>query len=328
MKNKITRWQAEHGTGAWVESLTEICETINSQTHESLPARVTPFQLMFSQNLSLQNTKKTNISQDHQAFLAQIPINDIDKICSDELVQKSATISEEPETTIEVALDMVPDKEVNHKSNSDPENPLEFKLVFSFFIKYMTDRTDIIILFFRNKSKQKAHETRSVSSSSPSTSSISPSPKTRHRSRQPTLLFSTKSDHRCATPRSKSPYFSIQSNLSAGNVSPPNVSIPEYLSPQIPKTLAAPIKPLSFLLLRPSPQQNWPSILSLSFQFQPVTAKLTESNLHRTGDAGSTSELSSSFCNTSTNLGGRNLRASGPVIYSKNILNFKIANFS
>ena len=43
VKNKITRWQSQHGTTSWVESLTEICEAINSQTHESLPAIVTHF---------------------------------------------------------------------------------------------------------------------------------------------------------------------------------------------------------------------------------------------------------------------------------------------
>ncbi len=35
VKNKITRWNAEHDTRVCVESLTEICEAINSQTHES-----------------------------------------------------------------------------------------------------------------------------------------------------------------------------------------------------------------------------------------------------------------------------------------------------
>ena len=164
---------------------------------------------MFSQNQSIRNTKKTNVSQDQQALLAQISVHDIDKICSDELLQRGATISKQLETTIEVALDMISDEEVNHESDSDLENLLEFSQVFSFFIKYMIDRTDIIILSLRNKSKQKAHETCSVSSSSSSTSSISPSPKTRHRSRQPTLLFSTKSDHRRVTPRSKSLYFNI-----------------------------------------------------------------------------------------------------------------------
>ena len=98
----------------------------------------------------------------------------------------------------------------------------------------MTDRTDIRILLFRNKSKKKGNETHSVSLSLSSTSSISPPPKTRHRSRQPTLPFSTKSDHRRATPRSKLPYFSLQSNLFAGNLAPPNVSVPEYPSPSIP----------------------------------------------------------------------------------------------
>ena len=265
-----------------------------------------PFQLMLSRNLLLRNNNKTNISQDQRAFLAQTSVNHIDKICSDEPLQRGATISEELGTTIEVALGMIPDEELNHESDSDSENPLECRQVFSFFIKYMTDRTDIIILLFRNKSKRKAHETRSVSSSSSSTSSISPPPKTRHRSRKPTLPFSTKSDNRHATFCSKSPYFSIQSNLSAGNVAPPNVSVPECPSPLIPWTPAAPIKPLSFLPLRPSSKQNQPSILSPFFQFQPVKTKLTESNLYRTGDAGSESESSSFSRNTSTNLGGHN----------------------
>ncbi len=142
---------------------------------------------MFSRNPSLRNTEKINISQDQQVFLAQISVNDIDKICSDDRLRRGATISEELETTIEVALDIVPDEEVNHESDSDLENSLEFGQVFSFFIKYMTHTTDIIILLFRNKSKQKAHKTRSVSSFSSSTSSISLPPKTRQRSRQPNL---------------------------------------------------------------------------------------------------------------------------------------------
>ena len=269
--------------------------------HKSLPARVAPFQLKFSWDSSLQNTQKTNISQDQRTFLAKISVNNIDKICSDEPLRRGAKMSEDLETTIEVALDIVPDEELNHKSDSDLEDLLEFRQVFSFFIKYMTDRTDIIILLFRNKSKQKAHKTRSVFSFLSSTSSISPPPKTRHRNRQPTLTFSTQSDHHRAT-RSKSPYFSIQSNLSTGNVAFPNVSVSEYPSPPIPWTPAAPIKPLFFLPLRSSLQQNRLSILSLSFQFQPDTTKLTGSSLLRTREAGSVFESSSSSCNTSTNL--------------------------
>ncbi len=212
------------------------------------------FQLMFSRKPSLRKTEKTNISQDQRGFLAQISVNNINKICSNEPLQRGAKISEELERTIKVAFDIVADEEVNHESDSDPENPLEFRQVFSFFIKYMTDRTDTIILLFRIKSKQKEHKTCSVSSSLSSSSSISPPPKTRNRSWQPTLLFSIKSDHCRATFRSKSPYFSIQSNLSDGYMAPLNVSVPEYLSPQIPQTLAAPIKPLSFLPLCPPPQ--------------------------------------------------------------------------
>lgn len=45
-------------------------------------------------------------------------------------------------------------------------------------------------------------------------------------------------------------------------------------------------------------------------------------------DISSTSESSSSFSNTSTNLGRCNLRLSELVSYSKNIFNFKNPNFS
>lgn len=89
---------------------------------------------MFSRNPSLRNTKKTGINHDQRAFLAQISVNDIDKICSDEPLRRGAKISEELETTIEVALDMIPDEEVNNPSDSDSENPLEFGYVFLFFI--------------------------------------------------------------------------------------------------------------------------------------------------------------------------------------------------
>ncbi len=101
---------------------------------------------------------------------------------SDEPLQRVATISEELETKIKILLDMVPDEEVNHKSDSDPENSLEFRQVFSFFIKYITHKTDTIILLFKNKSKQKAHETRSVCLSLSFASSISPHKKTKHKS--------------------------------------------------------------------------------------------------------------------------------------------------
>ncbi len=104
-----------------------------------------PFQLMFSRNPSLQNTEKTNISQGQQPFLAQISVNNIDRIYTDELLQKDARIFKELETTIRVALDMISDDEVNYESHLDPENLLEFGQEFSFFNKYITDRTYIII---------------------------------------------------------------------------------------------------------------------------------------------------------------------------------------
>ncbi len=55
VNNKLTKWQAEHGSEAWAESLMEICEAINSETHEFLAEKVAPFQLMISQNELLGN---------------------------------------------------------------------------------------------------------------------------------------------------------------------------------------------------------------------------------------------------------------------------------
>ena len=220
VKNKIIRCQAEYDTRAWAESPTEICEAINSQTYEYFPRRVTPFQLIFSRNPSLQNIKKTNISQDQRAFSAQISVNDIDKICSDLPLGREATISEQPETTIKVALGIVPDEEINHESDSGLENSLEFRLVFSFFIKYMMDVSDIIYSLLRNKNKQKAYETCCVSLSLSFTLSITPLPNTRHRSWQPNLPFFIKLNHYRATLCSKLSYFHIQFNFSAGNVAP------------------------------------------------------------------------------------------------------------
>lgn len=49
--------------------------------------------------------------------MAQISIYNIDKICFDKPLQKIATISEELKSIIEVALDMILDKDVNNLSD-------------------------------------------------------------------------------------------------------------------------------------------------------------------------------------------------------------------
>ena len=50
--------QAVNGSGNWASALTEICDAINNQTHESLPAGVTPMQLMFFRK---PNSRKSQI---------------------------------------------------------------------------------------------------------------------------------------------------------------------------------------------------------------------------------------------------------------------------
>lgn len=99
------------------ESSTENFKYTNDQTNELLLATVTNFQLMFFQNLSLQNTLKTHFSQDLRVFLVQISINNIEKICYDEPLRRGVIILEELEMTIKVALDMVSNEEIDNINN-------------------------------------------------------------------------------------------------------------------------------------------------------------------------------------------------------------------
>ncbi len=46
VKDKIVKWQAVNGTGDWADSLTAICDSMNNQTHESLPTGITAMQTM------------------------------------------------------------------------------------------------------------------------------------------------------------------------------------------------------------------------------------------------------------------------------------------
>lgn len=40
VKDKVAKWKAANSTGDWADSLPEICDSINNQTHQSLPACV------------------------------------------------------------------------------------------------------------------------------------------------------------------------------------------------------------------------------------------------------------------------------------------------
>ncbi len=86
---------------------------------------------MFFQNLSLQNTLKTHFSQDLRVFLVQISINNIE-ICSDEPLRRGVIILEGLEMTIEVALNMVSNEEIDNINNWDPNNSWDFNQVFYF----------------------------------------------------------------------------------------------------------------------------------------------------------------------------------------------------
>lgn len=156
----------------------------------------------------------------------------------------------------------------------------------------MGNITNTRTLYFRNKGNKRPSETHSISLSSSSTSSTTPLPlAAKARNRQPAFIPSgSKADHQHAIPRPKSPYFNRQSNLSAGAQN----SAPQYPSPPILRTPAAPIQPHSFLPHRPSPQHNRSSVLSPSFEFQPIMTRPTDSNRHKTDNAGNASTSSSS----------------------------------
>lgn len=78
VKDKITKWQAVNGSGNWASALTEICDAINDQTHESLPAGVTPMQLMFFRKPNSRKTRIVYAMEEERCVLRQISSDDID----------------------------------------------------------------------------------------------------------------------------------------------------------------------------------------------------------------------------------------------------------
>ncbi len=79
VKDKLRKWQAANGIGAWADALIEICEAINNQTHESLPTGVTSSQLMFLRKPKIQNNRLTSPTEEEKAVLRQLSVDDIDK---------------------------------------------------------------------------------------------------------------------------------------------------------------------------------------------------------------------------------------------------------
>ncbi len=81
VKDKIAKWQAVNCTSDWVDSLTEMCYTINDQTHEFLPASVTLMQFMFLRKLKSSTSYTLFTIEKKRQVLRQISIEDINSLC-------------------------------------------------------------------------------------------------------------------------------------------------------------------------------------------------------------------------------------------------------
>ena len=81
VKDKITKWQAVNSSDNWVSALTEICDSINNQTHESLPADVTLTKRMFFQKPNSRKTRIVYATEEKKHILCQISSDDIDNFC-------------------------------------------------------------------------------------------------------------------------------------------------------------------------------------------------------------------------------------------------------
>lgn len=127
MKNKIIKWQAVNGSGNWASTLTEICDAINNQTHESLPAGVTPMQLMFFRKPNSRKTRIIYVTEEERRVLRQISSDDIDNFCEQTESSKGKAQKTNLNHQIEEALNIIPLEEGNVQEDSDPENPIQFR---------------------------------------------------------------------------------------------------------------------------------------------------------------------------------------------------------
>lgn len=127
VKDKITKWQAFNGSGNWVNALTEICDAINNQTHESLPAGVTPMQLMFFQKPNSRKNRIVYATEEEKRVLRQISSDGIDNFCKQTQSSKGKARKTTTEHQIEEVLDIIPLEESNVQEDSDPENSLQFR---------------------------------------------------------------------------------------------------------------------------------------------------------------------------------------------------------
>ena len=129
MKDKIAKWQAVNGTGDWTDSLTEICDTINNQTHKSLPVDVTPMQLMFLRKPESFTSHTIFTTKEERQVLRQIFVEDIDSFCEEAEHEKGKERKLESHSQVEDALEIIPNEEGYKKEDSDTRNPLQFRYI-------------------------------------------------------------------------------------------------------------------------------------------------------------------------------------------------------
>lgn len=94
-----------------MDSLIEICDAINTQTHESLLAGVTPMQLMFFRKPEFQNAKIIHATKEEKRILRQLSVEDIDRFCEQSETSKGKAQKTSTKNHVESALDIIPIEE-------------------------------------------------------------------------------------------------------------------------------------------------------------------------------------------------------------------------
>ena len=127
VKDKITKWQAVNGSGNWASALTEICDAINNQTHECLPAGVTPMQLMFFRKPNSRKARIVYATEEEKRVLRQISSDDIDNFCEQTQSRKGKARKTYLDHQIEKALNIISLEKSDVQEDSDSENLIQFR---------------------------------------------------------------------------------------------------------------------------------------------------------------------------------------------------------
>ena len=102
---------------------------INSQTHKSLPAGVTPMQLMFLRKPKSSTSCTIFTTEEERQVLRQISVEDINSFCEESKNRKGKRRKPESHSQVEDALEIILNEKRYKQEDFDPENLLQFRYI-------------------------------------------------------------------------------------------------------------------------------------------------------------------------------------------------------